>query len=195
MEKKVERQVRQAWAKFRVALGKTPRHREEDQIWSTQLRRDQQALAIVTGAPPEIYAQASVNRFKASGKTPQEVAKELCSIVEEYGQWYKEDQQAKKLRREEARKSLEFQKQPFYRICLGATYGIFGSFHGASGHSETGRKYGEEIKKMDTQTLKDAIRRLKNRELSGYPLQGYPNDFIEQIIQYLTTEIITREGN
>jgi len=195
MEKKVERQVRQAWAKFRVALGKTPRHREEDQVWSTQLRRDQQALAIVTGAPPEIYAQASLNRFKASGKTPQEVAKELRSITNEYTKWFKEDQKRKQQARLEAQRQQAFQESAFYKICLGATYGIFGTYHGASGHSQTGQKYAKEIKKMDTQTLKDAIRRLKNRELSGYPLQGYPNDFIEQTIQYLTTEIITREGN
>jgi len=195
MESKEGRQIKSAFARLGRAIRKkyvSPEQQQKDQVWSTDIRARQRMEAAIKGAPTELLVQGVTEHFKGSGLTPDQVEAELKSVVAAYSKHYREEQEEKKQRHEEALKSWEFQKSPFYRICLGATFGVFGSYYGSSGQSRDGLKFAEEIKQYDTATLRDAIKRLRNRDLTGYPLQGYNSAYVEEVINYLTSLVISR---
>lgn len=126
------------------------------------------------------------------GFTVEELKAQFSEAVEEYKKLKEEYEEKIARRKADAEKNLAHQQEDFYRICLGGTYGIFGTFDGYSGRSKTGQKIAEEVKQMDTETIREAINKLRKGDTHGYPLENYPTDYIEQVINYLSAEIQSR---
>ena len=173
----MSRQVKRAWAILKKAEAKSheqgtipPTH---DWYHPTKQHIKELSETIV-----------NLEAAKAQNLTPEELTAQLKLGLDEYQKFWNARIEEQKQRRQEAEKQWAFQATPFYRICLGATYEIFSS--------EAGRKIAQEIKTFDTPTLKDAIKRLRNHELTGYPLSIYDSSYIQRVIDYLVAEIQTR---
>lgn len=190
---RAQRQIKRARAILGSAMKRTPKHRPEDEFFTGKPRPEQHIVAVIRGASEDMYIQASIDRFKGSNLTPKQLQKMLQEkIVEPYEEWHIQDQKIRQQRREEAEKKATFQKSPFYIINLGATFGIFGSYYGSRGRSPEGLKYAEDLRKMDNATIQEAIKRLREGDIHGYPLETYSSDYIEKTINFLIAELQTR---